>query len=51
MHDQARVASPDEAVASGATWLGIGRAVTASPDPEVAAARIHALVEAVAQPS
>lgn len=45
VHDQARVASPDEAIALGASWLGIGRAVTASPDPEAAAAQVHALVE------
>ena len=45
VHDQARVASPDEAVSLGASWLGIGRAVTASTDPEAAAAHVHALVE------
>jgi orotidine-5'-phosphate decarboxylase len=45
VHDQARVATPDEAITRGASWLGIGRAVTASPDPEAAAAQVHALVE------
>jgi len=45
VHDQARVASPDEAITRGASWLGIGRAVTASPDPEATAAEVHALVE------
>jgi orotidine-5'-phosphate decarboxylase len=36
-HDQARVATPGEAVALGADWLVIGRTVTAARDPEAAA--------------
>jgi orotidine-5'-phosphate decarboxylase len=36
-HDQARVATPAEAIALGADWLVIGRAVTAADDPEAAA--------------
>jgi orotidine-5'-phosphate decarboxylase len=36
-HDQARVASPGEALARGADWLVIGRTVTAARDPEAAA--------------
>jgi orotidine-5'-phosphate decarboxylase len=36
-HDQARVATPAGAVASGADWLVIGRAVTGASDPEAAA--------------
>jgi orotidine-5'-phosphate decarboxylase len=39
-HDQARVATPAEAVERGADWLVIGRAVTAADDPEVAAESI-----------
>jgi orotidine-5'-phosphate decarboxylase len=41
-HDQARVGSPAEAIAAGADLLVIGRAVTAAPDPEVAAAALSA---------
>jgi orotidine-5'-phosphate decarboxylase len=36
-HDQARVATPADAIAQGADWLVIGRAVTASDDQEAAA--------------
>ena len=36
-HDQARVASPSEAIEIGADWLVIGRTVTAARDPEAAA--------------
>ena len=43
--DQSRVATPHSAIADGATWLVIGRAVTAAPDPAVAAAAVHAEVE------
>ena len=43
--DQARVATPQEAMARGATWLVIGRAITAAPDPEAAAAAIVASLD------
>ncbi len=36
-HDQARVSTPEAALALGATYLVIGRAITAAPDPVVAA--------------
>jgi orotidine-5'-phosphate decarboxylase len=39
-HDQARVGSPAEALAAGADLLVVGRAVTAAPDPEAAAAAL-----------
>ena len=41
-HDQARVGSPADAIAAGADLLVIGRAVTAAPDPEEAAAALSA---------
>jgi orotidine-5'-phosphate decarboxylase len=40
--DQARAATPAEAVAAGAELLVVGRAVTAAADPEAAAAAIAA---------
>ncbi len=43
-HDQARAASPQEAVAHGADLLVIGRAVTKADDPQAAAAAIAASV-------
>lgn len=39
-HDQARVATPESAIDEGADFLVIGRAITKSPDPVAAAARI-----------
>jgi orotidine-5'-phosphate decarboxylase len=39
-HDQARVATPADAIGQGADWLVIGRAVTAAGDPEAAAEAI-----------
>lgn len=39
-HDQARVATPNEAVRRGADWLVIGRAITRAPDPAAVAAAI-----------
>jgi len=45
--DQARVASPDDALAKGADLLVIGRAVTHADDPVEAARRIHALAAKV----
>jgi len=40
--DQARVATPEQALADGADLLVIGRPITAAPDPGVAAAAIAA---------
>jgi orotidine-5'-phosphate decarboxylase len=45
--DQARVATPGEAVEAGATWLVIGRTVTGADDPERAAAEVLADVDRV----
>lgn len=45
-HDQGRVATPAQAIRDGADLLVIGRAVTASEDPESAAAAIAAEVSA-----
>jgi orotidine-5'-phosphate decarboxylase len=39
-HDQARVATPAEAVQAGADWIVVGRAVTAATDPEEAAGAV-----------
>jgi orotidine-5'-phosphate decarboxylase len=41
-HDQARVATPEEAVLAGADLLVIGRPITSAPDPGAAAAAIAA---------
>jgi orotidine-5'-phosphate decarboxylase len=41
-HDQARVATPEEALTAGADLLVIGRAITGAPDPGAAAAAIAA---------
>lgn len=43
-NDQARVDTPRRAIARGATWLVIGRAVTAAEDPERAAAAVSRAV-------
>jgi orotidine-5'-phosphate decarboxylase len=40
--DQARVATPEQALAAGADLLVIGRPITAAPDPGAAAAGIAA---------
>jgi len=45
--DQARVATPTEAIEAGADWLVIGRTVTGADDPEGAAAAVAAEVDAV----
>lgn len=42
--DQARAASPDEAIAGGADLLVIGRSVTAADDPVAAATRVHEMI-------
>jgi orotidine-5'-phosphate decarboxylase len=39
--DQARVATPEAALAAGADWLVVGRTVTAAGDPESAAEAVH----------
>jgi orotidine-5'-phosphate decarboxylase len=39
-HDQARVATPQQALADGADLLVIGRPITGAPDPAAAAAQI-----------
>ncbi len=44
-NDQARVATPSDAVVAGATWLVIGRTVTGAGDPEQAAAEVLADVD------
>ena len=44
--DQARVATPAEAVAAGADWIVIGRPITGAPDPAAAAAAIAAAIPA-----
>ncbi len=38
--DQARVSTPQAAIARGADWLVVGRAITAAPDPVAAAANL-----------
>ena len=44
--DQARVATPEAAVAAGASYLVLGRAVTASRDPRAAMAAVTASLSA-----
>ncbi|MDP1818912.1 MAG: orotidine-5'-phosphate decarboxylase [Acidimicrobiales bacterium] len=44
-HDQARVATPDAAIAAGADLLVLGRAVTRADDPAAAAAAIATSIE------
>jgi orotidine-5'-phosphate decarboxylase len=41
-HDQARVMTPQEAIAAGAHYLVIGRAITAAADPVRALRDINA---------
>lgn len=47
-HDQARVATPEEALRAGADLLVIGRPITGAPDPGAAAAAIAASLRRVA---
>ncbi|MBO3745507.1 orotidine-5'-phosphate decarboxylase [Streptosporangiaceae bacterium NEAU-GS5] len=48
--DQARVATPERAIADGADLLVIGRPITASPDPGATAAAIAAALRRVGAP-
>jgi orotidine-5'-phosphate decarboxylase len=51
-HDQARVDTPGDAIARGADWLVIGRAVTGADDPENAASQVtRAVADALGRPS
>src|SRR5207253_7594556 len=47
-NDQARVATPEEALLAGADLLVIGRPITQAPDPGAAAAAIAASLRRVA---
>lgn len=40
MNDQQRIATPHEALAAGADYIVVGRAITADPDPHAAAERL-----------
>ncbi len=40
MGDQARVATPEEAVRAGADWIVVGRPITGAADPAAAARAI-----------
>jgi orotidine-5'-phosphate decarboxylase len=39
-NDQERIATPEQAIRAGADYLGVGRPITAAPDPRAAASRI-----------
>lgn len=45
LNDQARVMTPAEAMRAGATWLVIGRPITAAADPAAAAQKIAEEIE------
>lgn len=49
-HDQARVVTPEIAVAAGASYLVLGRAVTAAVDPAAALAAVRAVVAGQIRP-
>jgi orotidine-5'-phosphate decarboxylase len=44
--DQARIATPEAAIAAGADYLVIGRPITQAADPRAALERINATLEA-----
>jgi orotidine-5'-phosphate decarboxylase len=44
LHDQTRVATPEEAIRAGADLLVIGRPITGAPDPGAAAAAVAASI-------
>ncbi len=44
--DQARTATPEQAVAAGADWIVVGRPITGAADPAAAAAAIAAAIPA-----
>lgn len=46
-HDQARVVTPEDAVAAGASYLVLGRAVTAATDPRETLAAVKRVVSQV----
>ncbi|HEY5989206.1 MAG TPA: orotidine 5'-phosphate decarboxylase / HUMPS family protein, partial [Streptosporangiaceae bacterium] len=50
-HDQARTATPEQALRSGADLLVIGRPITGAPDPGAAAAAIAAPLRRLAHAS
>lgn len=49
--DQARIATPTEAIRAGATHLVVGRPITAEKDPAAAARAVLAEIEACRQPA
>jgi orotidine-5'-phosphate decarboxylase len=49
--DQARVLTPNEAIAAGATYLVVGRPILQAPDPSDAAARIAREIDSALVPN
>jgi orotidine-5'-phosphate decarboxylase len=49
-HDQARVATPQEALRDGADLLVVGRPITAAADPGAAAAAMAASIRRIVMP-
>jgi orotidine-5'-phosphate decarboxylase len=48
--DQARVVTPSEAIAAGATYIVVGRPITAAPDPAAEARAILAEISSESLP-